>query len=100
MLPGGAVGDGELVAELRKGPDPENPSRSDSLREAYYALYEEQAKMDSVYVEENPSSFATVLVLRGSFYTLDVEELEAARDRIREQGSRALLRENLEAEIS
>jgi len=67
-----------MVAELRMGPDPENPSRSDSLREAFYALHEKQAKLDSVYVEENHSSFATVLALRGTFYTLDAEELEAA----------------------
>lgn len=71
-----------LVAELRKGPDPENPLRSDSLREAYYALYEKVAKMDSIYIEENPSSFATVLALRGTFYTLNVEELEAALTRL------------------
>lgn len=68
----------ELVTELRKGPDPENPSRSDSLRDAYYALYEKRNKMDSVYIQENPSSFATVLALRGMYYTLDGDELEAA----------------------
>ncbi len=72
----------ELVAELRKGPDPEHPEKSDSLREAYYGLYDKQHVIDSVYIEENPSSYATVLALRGTFYTLDVEQLEAALTRL------------------
>jgi len=67
-----------LVSELRKGPDPANPAKSDSLREAYYALYEKQDKLDSVYIAENPASYATVLALRGGFYALDIEELDAA----------------------
>lgn len=72
----------ELVAELRKGSDAENPEKFESLREEYYKLYEEQASLDSIYIEENPSSFATVLALRGSFFMLDVEELEAALSRL------------------
>lgn len=72
----------ELVAELRKGPNPENPSRSDSLREAYYALYEKQTDLDSIYIQENPSSFATVLALRGSYYMMDAKELEEALTRL------------------
>jgi len=67
----------EMVAELRKGPDPENPEKSDSLREAYYALYEKQDDIDSTYIANNPSSFATVLALRNTFYMLDVEQLES-----------------------
>lgn len=67
----------ELVTELRMGPDPENPLKSDSLREAYYELYEKQGAIDSVYIADNPTSFATVLALRGTFYTLDTEQLEA-----------------------
>jgi len=72
----------EMAAILRKGPDPENPEKSDSLREAYYELYDKQGTMDSVYIEENPSSFAAVLALRGIFYTLDTEELETALTRL------------------
>jgi len=72
----------ELVTELRKGPDPAYPARSDSLREAYYALYEKQDAIDSTYIAENPSSFATVLALRNTFYTLDVEQLDAALSRL------------------
>ena len=68
----------EMITELRKGPDPENPLKSDSLREAYYELYEKQGAVDSLYIAENPTSFATVLALRGTFYTLDTEQLEAA----------------------
>ncbi|MEA3462701.1 MAG: TlpA disulfide reductase family protein [Bacteroidota bacterium] len=71
-----------LVTELRKGPDPVNPARSDSLREAYYALYEKQDAIDSTYIADNPSSFATVLALRNTFYMLDVEQLEASLTRL------------------
>lgn len=71
-----------MVAELRKGPDPENPEKSDSLREAYYAMYEKQEIADSLYIVENPSSYATVLALRGSFYKLDNEQLDAALSRL------------------
>jgi peroxiredoxin len=66
-----------MVAELRKGPDPENPQKSVSLREVYFALNEKQDDLDSAYIAENPSSFATVLALRNTFYKLDTEELEA-----------------------
>ena len=72
----------ELVAELRKGPDPENPQRSDSLRDAYYELYDKQGTIDSVYIQENPASYATVLALRETFYMLDTEQLETALSRL------------------
>ncbi|TFH27370.1 MAG: AhpC/TSA family protein [Bacteroidia bacterium] len=72
----------ELVSELRKGPDPANPVKSDSLREVYYKMYEKKDAMDSVYIAENPSSFATVLALRGTFYNLDAEGLETALTRL------------------
>jgi peroxiredoxin len=72
----------ELVSVLRKGPDPENPAKSDSLREVYYKLYEKKDAMDSVYISENPSSFATVLALRSTFYNLDTEGFEAALTRL------------------
>ncbi len=71
-----------MVAELRKGPDAENSEAFESLREAYYALYEKQDDLDSAYIAENPSSFATVLALRNTFYMLDTEELEAALTRL------------------
>ncbi len=71
-----------LVTELRKGPDPENPAKSDSLREVYYKLYEQQNATDSIYIVENPASFATVLALRNTFYTLDTDQLEAALTRL------------------
>jgi peroxiredoxin len=72
----------EMVAELRKGPNTENPEAYDALREAYYKLYEQQEEIDSVYIAENPSSYATVLALRNSFYKLDVDQLEAALTRL------------------
>ena len=66
-----------MIAELRKGPDAENPEAFVSLREAFGALFEKQDDMDSAYIAENPSSFATVLALRNTFYKLDVVQLEA-----------------------
>jgi len=72
----------EMVPELRKGPDAENPEAYDALREAYYKLREQQEDIDSIYISENPSSFATVLALRNTFYMLDVEQLEAALIRL------------------
>jgi len=67
-----------MVAELRKGPNAENPKAYEVLREAYFKLYEQQEEIDSVYIAENPSSFATVLALRNTFYMLDTEQLDAA----------------------
>ena len=67
-----------MVAELRKGPNAENPEAYDALRETYYELYEQQEEIDSVYIAENPSSYAAVLALRGMFYMLDTEQLEKA----------------------
>jgi len=72
----------DMVPELRKGPDPDNSARYDSLRDEYYKLYDEIEAMDSVYIAENPGSYATVLALRGTFYNLDTEGLEAALTRL------------------
>jgi len=72
----------EIVPELRKGPNAENPEAYNALREAYYKLYEQQQKLDSVYIDENPSSFASVLALRNTFYMLDTEQLDVALSRL------------------
>jgi peroxiredoxin len=72
----------EMVAVLRKGPDPENQQAYESLRDAYYELYDQQEELDSVYIAENPSSFATVLALRGTFYIFETEQLEAELTRL------------------
>ena len=72
----------EMVTVLRKGPDAENPEEFEKLREAYFQLYEKQDAIDSLYIEENPSSFATVLALRNTFYKLEAEQLEAALTRL------------------
>ncbi|MEN8226510.1 MAG: TlpA disulfide reductase family protein [Bacteroidota bacterium] len=68
----------ELVTSLRAAQGAENSVNSDSLREAYYKLYEQQDAIDSLYIVNNPSSFASVLALRGTFYKLDTEQLEIA----------------------
>ncbi len=64
-----------LVSELRSG---DSEAKQDSLREAYYALNDQKSSIDSVYIVENPASFAAVLALRGTFYMLDSEDLETA----------------------
>jgi thiol-disulfide isomerase/thioredoxin len=71
-----------MVAVLRKGPEPGKQQEYDDLRDAYYALYEERNAADSTYVADNPSSFATVLALRNTFYMLDTEQLDAALSRL------------------
>ncbi len=73
-----------LVAEIRKGPDPEQPAKRDSLIGIYNELYNQQDQIDSLYIEEHPSSFATVLALRGTFYMLDADQLEAALGKLDE----------------
>ena len=65
----------QLVSELRGG---NNDTNQDSLREAYYALNDEKSAIDSIYIVENPASYASVLALRGTFYMLDTEDLETA----------------------
>lgn len=65
----------ELVTQLRSGDD---DTKRESLLEAYYALNDEKSALDSMYIVENPSSYASVLALRGSFYMLDTDGLEAA----------------------
>ena len=71
-----------MVSELRKGPNPENSARYDSLREVYYSLYEKKDALDSTYIAENPGSFATVLALRSTFYNYDAEGLDAELTRL------------------
>ena len=39
-----------MVAVLRKGPEPGKQQEYDSLRDDYYALYEEQNAIDSTYI--------------------------------------------------
>lgn len=72
----------EMVAVLRKGPDPENPEAFESLREAYFKLYDQQEELDSAYIAENPSSYATVLALRATYYNFDAQQLEAQLTRL------------------
>jgi len=64
-----------IIGELRSG---DSEAKQDELREAYYALNDEKSSIDSVYILENPSSYASVLALRGTFYMLDSEDLETA----------------------
>ena len=65
----------DLVSQLRSG---DQGDMRDSLLNVYYALNDKKSAMDSSYIVENPSSYASVLALRGTFYTLDIEGLETA----------------------
>lgn len=65
----------EFITRLRSG---DNSAKRDSLLEAYYALNDEKNVIDSAYIADNPSSYASVLALRGTFYMLDIEGLEKA----------------------
>ncbi|PID91526.1 MAG: hypothetical protein CSA96_07940 [Bacteroidetes bacterium] len=66
-----------LRAELQ-GMTENDQARIDSLRTAYYALYDEQEKADSAYIAGHPASFASVLALRRTFYAMEADELEKA----------------------
>jgi thiol-disulfide isomerase/thioredoxin len=52
--------------------------KADSLRDAYYALYDTQTRYDTLYVSGHPDSYASVLALRENFYLFDNVRLEAA----------------------
>jgi len=66
-----------IITELRAAQANEENEKSDSLREEYYKIYEQRDAVDSAYVADNPASFASILALRGIFYQLDMDELEA-----------------------
>ncbi len=65
----------DLIMENRES---EKSDLLDSLRESYYGWYDRKEDYDSAYVINHPGSHASVLILRGTFYMLDVEGLEEA----------------------
>jgi len=46
------------------------------IRSAYEKIQLEKTKFDSVFMNENPSSYVSLHLLRGSFYSLDGQQLE------------------------
>ena len=54
----------------------EDQAAADSIIAGYELVNEEKTEMGSIYITENPASFASVLVLRNSFYALETAELE------------------------
>ncbi len=54
----------------------EDQAAADSIIANYELVNTEKTAMDSVYIAENPAAFASVLVLRNSFYALDTDQLE------------------------
>lgn len=65
-----------IVKQLTGGPV--DPATSDSLRNAYYSLFDEQALYDSSYIADNPASHASVIALRGMYHSMSAEELGSA----------------------
>jgi thiol-disulfide isomerase/thioredoxin len=68
----------ELRDKIMENRESEDSELLDSLREAYYELYDRQDNYDSVYISTHPGSHASVIALRGTFYMLDAPGLEAA----------------------
>jgi peroxiredoxin len=54
----------------------DDQAAADSILGAYILVNIEKGAVDSVFLAKNPSSFASVLILRGSFYKMDVTRLE------------------------
>ena len=54
----------------------EDQAAADSIITGYELVNEKKTEMGSKYISENPASFASVLVLRNSFYSLETDELE------------------------
>ena len=69
-----------LVDDYYGAMEQEDQRAADSILTLYEEVSERKTQQDSVYLRENPSSFASVLLLRGSFYSLDLEEFESALD--------------------
>jgi thiol-disulfide isomerase/thioredoxin len=63
-----------LIEQQQNG----NTQQADSLRDIYYALYDQQDDYDSIYIALHADSYASVLALRGTFYMLDATGLEKA----------------------
>lgn len=68
----------ELISILRAAQGGNNSQNSDNTREEYYKVYGQKEAIDSAYIVNNPSSYASVLALRGTFYNLNTDQLETA----------------------
>jgi len=76
----GAEFDEELAAIVETyyaAMEKEDQLAADSIIANYELVNSKKGAVDSVYLVENPGSFASVLLLRGTFYNLDTEELES-----------------------
>ncbi len=67
-----------LVESYYGAMEKENQQEVDSILALYEQVAGKKEELDSLFLIENPSSFASVLLLRGSFYSLDLEEFEKA----------------------
>ncbi len=56
----------------------EDKAAADSIIASYEEVNSTKASVDSLYLLENPASFASVLILRNSFYNLETEDLETS----------------------
>jgi peroxiredoxin len=80
-----------LRAAIIESRNSDNNERADSIRAAYYELYDRQDRYDSAYIAEHPDSYASVIALRGTFYMLDASGLEDALSNL--DGSLAVMEE-------
>lgn len=67
----------ELRSALREAQDSGEEELAGTIREEYDDVYEQLFAMQNSYPVEHPSSFASVLVLRETFYYLDVDQLDS-----------------------
>ena len=56
----------------------EDKAAADSIIASYEKVNSDKVAVDSLYLLENPASFASVLILRSSFYSLETEDLESS----------------------
>jgi thiol-disulfide isomerase/thioredoxin len=65
-----------LIDAYYEAADREDHDAMDSIMALYEKNYAAQMVFDSAYIDDNPASFASVLVLRGSFHSMETEGLE------------------------
>ncbi len=68
----------EVLMSYREANSAGNQSQLDSLKAEYDKLHEEGMAYDSAYIADQSSSYASVMILRGNFYSYSVDELDAA----------------------
>lgn len=66
----------EMANAIRAARAEESSAKADSLIEEYYKVFEKQDELDSIFIANHPSSFASVIILRSSYHSMDIVQLE------------------------